>query len=181
MISSSKCSKSLYLIFPLNIFSKKSLSISDEIGSFSMYTISSPFLIILSNNFKNLSLSSNQLTFLNISFLIFFSLSKKVLVSLCLPYLSKPLRSYLCLVSLCKSCLSKPYLSKPSLLKELKSYFVLVYLCLPYLSKPLISYFSGSSGSSGSSVNSDFLDSSNIFNFSGYFFFKYVLHEQVHY
>ena len=148
---------------------------------FSVFTINSPFLIILSYNFKNLSLSFNHLIFLDISFLIFFSLSKKALVSLCLPSLSKPLRSYLFLVSLCISCLSKPYSSKPSLSKPLKLYFLLVYLCLPYLSKPLISYFSGSSGSSGSSLNSDFLDSSNIFNFSEYFFLKYVLHEQVHY
>ena len=95
---------------------------------------------------------------------MFFSLSKKGLVSLCLPYLSKPLRSYLFLVSLCKPYLSKPYLSKLSLSKPLKSYFVLVYLCLPYLSRPLISY---SSGSSGSYLNSVFLTSSNIFNFSG--------------
>ena len=136
-----------------------------------MFTIISPFLIILSYNSKNLSLSSNHLIFLNISFLIFFSLSKKVLVSLCLPYLSKPLGSYLFLVSLCKSCLSKPYLSKPHSSKPLKSYFVSVCLCLPYLSKPLISYFSGFSGSSVSFLNSDFLDSSNIFNFSGFFFF----------
>ena len=146
-----------------------------------MFTIISPFLIILSYDSKNLPLSSNHLIFLNISFLIFFSLSKRVLVFLCLPYLSKPLGSYLFLVSLCTSHLSKPYLSKPSLLKPLKSYFVLVYLCLPYLSKPLISYFSGSSGPSGSSLNSEFLDSSIFFNFSGYFFLKYILHEQVHY
>ena len=71
--------------------------------------------------------------FFNISFLIFFSLLKKVLVSLCLPYLSKPLWSYLFLVSLCKPSLSKPFLlktslSKPSLLK-------------PSLSKPLWLYF----------------------------------------
>ena len=78
------------------------------------------------------------------------------------------------LVSLCKPYLLKPYLLKPSSSKPLKSYFVLVYLCLPYLSKPLISYssgYSGSSGSSDSSLNSVFLTSSNIFNFSGYFFF----------
>ena len=136
-----------------------------------MFTIITPFLIILSYNSKNLSLSSNHLIFLNISFLIFFYFSKKILVSLCLPYLSKPLGSYLFFVTLCRSCLSKPYLLKPSLLKPLKSYFVLVYLCLPYLSKPLISYFSGSSASLGSSLNSEFLDSLNIFNFSGYFFF----------
>ena len=138
---------SLYLISPLNISFKKSLRISDEIVSFSVFTISSPFLIILLYNSKNLSLSSNHLIFLNLSFLIFFSLSKKVLVSLCLPYLSKPLVSYLFLVSLCKSFLSKPFLLKPYLSKPVLSYFVLVYLCLPYLSKPLISYFSGSSGS----------------------------------
>ena len=128
-----------------------------------MFTIISPFLIILSYNSKNLSLSSNHLIFLNISFLIFFSLFKKVLVSLCLPYLSKPMGSYLFLVSLCKSCLSKPYLSKPSFSKPLKSNFVLVYLCLPY--------FSVSSGSLGFSLNSEFLDSSNIFNFLGYLLF----------
>ena len=69
-----------------------------------------------------------------------------------------------------KSFLSKLYLSKPYLSKPLKLYFVLVYLCLPYLSKPLISYFSGSSGSLGSSLNSEFLDSSNIFNCSRYSF-----------
>ena len=97
----------LYLISPLNISSKKSVRISDEIVSFSVFTISSPFLIILWYNSKKLSLSSNHLIFLNISFLIFFSLSKKVLVSLCLQYLSKPLISYLFLVSLCKPFLSK--------------------------------------------------------------------------
>ena len=78
----------------------------------------SPFLIISSYNFKNSSLSFNQLKFFNISFLIFFSLSKKELVSLCFPYLSKPLGSYVSLVSLCKPCLSKPlglYLSLVSL------------------------------------------------------------------
>ena len=166
---------SLYLISPLNISSKKSLRISDEIVSFSVFTINSPFLIILLYNSKNLSLSSNHSIFLNISFLIFFSLSKKVLVSLCLPYLSKPLISYLFLVYLCKSFLSKPFLSKPYLSKPVLSYFALVYLCLPYLSKPLISYFSGSSGPSaslGSSLNSVFLTLSNIFNFSGYFVLK---------
>ena len=126
-----------------------------------MFTIISPFLIILSYNSKNSSLFSNHIIFLNISFLIFFSLSKKVLVSLCLPYLSKPLGSDLFLVSLLKPSLLKPYLSKPA-----KLYFVLVYLCLPSLSKPLISY-----SSSGSSLNSVFLTSSNIFNFSGIFFF----------
>ena len=129
-----------------------------------MFTIISPFLIILSNSSKNLSLSFNHLIFLNKSFLIFFSLSKKVLLSLCLPYLSKPLGSYLFLVPLLKPSLLKPYLSKPA-----KLYFVLVYLCLPSLSKPLISY-SSSGSSSGSSLNSVFLTSSNIFNFSGYFF-----------
>ena len=102
--------------------------------------------------------------FYNISFLIFFSLLKKVLVSLCYPYLSKPLGLYLFLVSLCKPSLSKPSLSKPSEL-----YFAPVSLCKPPSSKPSLSklYFSVSSGSS---LNTVFLTSSNIFNFSGYFF-----------
>ena len=169
MISFSYCSKSLYLISPFNMSSKKSLSIFDELVSFSIIRIISPFLIILSYNSKNLSLSSNHLIFLNIYFLIFFSLSKKVLVSLCLPYLSKPLGSYLFLVFLLKPSLLKPSLLKPYLSKPAKLYFVLVHLCLPSLSKPLISY-SSSGSSSESSLNSVFLTSSNIFNFSGYFF-----------
>ena len=120
-------------------------------------------------NFKNLSLSFIQLIFSNISFLIFFPLFKKVLVSLCLPYLSKPLGSYLFLVSLCK-----PFLSKPSLSKPLKLYFLPVSLCKPSLSKRslLNLYFSVSlvsSVSSGSTLNSVFLTFSYIFNFSVFF------------
>ena len=107
-------------------------------------TLNSPFLIILLYNFKNSSLSFNQLIFSNISFLIFFSLSKKVLVPLCKPFLSKPLGSYLFLVSLCKpslskSSLSKPSLSKPVLSKPLGSYLFLASLCKPSLSKPSLS------------------------------------------
>ena len=129
-------------------------------------------------NFKNLSLSFIQLIFSNISFLIFFSLFKKVLVSLCFLYLSKPLGSYLFLVSL-----GKPFLSKPSLSKPLKLYFVPVSLCKPSLSKRslLNLYFLVSlvsSVSSSSTLNSVFLTVSYIFNFSG-FFFKYLLHEKV--
>ena len=133
-----------------------------------MFTIISPFLIILSYNSKNLSLSSNHLILFNISFVIFFPLSKKVLVSLCLQSLSKPLGSCLFLVSLLKPSLSKPA----------KLYFVLVCLYLPSLSKPSLSklYFSVSSGST---LNFVFLTFSNIFNFSG-FFFKYLLHEKIH-
>ena len=133
---------------------------------FSVFTLNSPFLIILPYNFKSSSLSFNQIIFSNISFLIFFSLFKKVLVSLCKPSLSKPLGSYLFLVSLCKPSLSKPSLSKPS-----KLYFVPVSLCKPPSSKPSLSklYFSVSSGST---LNSVFLTFSYIFNFSGFFFFN---------
>ena len=141
---------------------------------FLVSTLNSPFLIILLYNFKNSSLSFNQLIFSNISFLIFFSLSKKVLVPLCKPFLSKPLGSYLFLVSLCKpslskSSLSKPSLSKPVLSKPLGSYLFLASLCKPSLSKPSLSklYFSVSSGST---LNSVFLIFSYIFNFSGFFF-----------
>ena len=67
---------SLYLISPLNVFSKKSLITSNEIDSFLVFAIRSPFLIILLYNSKNLSVSSNHLIFLNISFLIFLSLSE---------------------------------------------------------------------------------------------------------
>ena len=131
---------------------------------FSVLTLKSSFLIILPYNFNNSSLLFNQLIFSNISFLIFFSLFKKVLVSLCKPSLSKPLGSYLFLVSLCK-----PSLSKPSLLKPSKLYFVPVSLCKPPSSKPSLSklYFSVSSGST---LNSVFLTFPYIFNFSGFFF-----------
>ena len=142
----------------------------DEIYSFFLllFTLNSPFLIILSYNFKNSSLSFNQLIFSNISFLI-FSLFKKVLVSLCIPSLSKPLGSFLFLVSLCKPSLSKPSLSKPSLSKPSKLYFVPASLCKPPSSKPslLKLYFLVSSGST---LNSVFLTFSYISNFSRVFF-----------
>ena len=110
----------LSLIFPFNISSTKTLKISDEITFLLIVSLSSPFLIISSYNFKNSSLSFNQLIFFHISFLISFFLSKKVPVSLCLPFISKPLGSYLFLVSLCL-----PFISNP-----LESYISLVSLCV---------------------------------------------------
>ena len=67
----------LLSIFPFNISSKKSLNNFDEIDFFSIFILNSPFLIISSYNFKNSSLSFNQLIFFHISFLISFFYLKK--------------------------------------------------------------------------------------------------------
>ena len=117
----------LSLIFPFNISSKKSLNNFDEIDFFPVFLLNSPFLIISLYNFKNSFLSFNQLMFFNISFLISFFLSKKVPVSLCLPFISKPLGSYSSLVSLCL----------PFILNPLGSYISRVSLCLPFILNPL--------------------------------------------
>ena len=122
----------------------------DEITFLLIVSLNSPFLIISSNNFKNSFLSFNQLIFSDVSFLISFSLFKKVLVSLCMPFISNPLlRSYLFLVSLCLPFISKPLgsysllvsLCLPFISKPLGSYSLLVSLCLAFISKPLGSYF----------------------------------------
>ena len=112
------------LIFLLNIFSKNFLNIFDEITFLLIVSLNSPFLIMSSYNFKNSFLSFNQLIFFDISFLISFSLFKKVLVSLCMPFISNPLRSYLFLVSLCL-----PFISNPLRLYQYHQY---LYVCNIY-------------------------------------------------
>ena len=120
----------LSLIFPFNISSKRSLNNFDEIYFFPIFSLNSPSSIISLYNFKNSSLSFNQLIFFAVSFLMLFFLSKKVPVSLCLSFISKPLRSYLSLVSLCL----------PFILNPLASCISRVSLYLPFILNPLGSH-----------------------------------------
>ena len=118
------------LIFPFNISSTKALKISHEITFLLIFSVNSSFLIISLYNFKKSFLFFNQLIFFDISFLISFSLFKKVPVSLCMPFISNPLGSYSLLVSLCLPSISNP----------LRSYISSVSLCMPFISNALGSY-----------------------------------------